>query len=166
MIELKRINADAIPAALEKAERYRLLNEPEEAESICLDVIAVEPDNQSALIMLLLALSDQLRLGHAECFHEAQSLLPRLRGDYERRYYSGILWERRASARLDHGGPGTPGVAYTWMRKAMDCYEEAEKLRPANNDDALLRWNTCARLSMRHDLRPEAEMHYEPALEE
>lgn len=166
MFEMKRITADAIPAALEKAERYRLLNEPEEAESICLDVLVINADNQSALIMLLLALTDQFRLGHAERFHEAQSLLPRLHGDYERQYYNGILWERRASARLDQGGPGTAGVAYTWLRKAMDCYEEAEKVRPAGNDDALLRWNSCARLSMRHDLRPEMELHYEPALEE
>jgi len=50
MAELKRLHKDAIPAALEKAERYRLLNEPGEAESICLDILAVDPDNQRALI--------------------------------------------------------------------------------------------------------------------
>ena len=39
MFELERISIDAVPAALEKAERYRLLNEPLMAESICLDVL-------------------------------------------------------------------------------------------------------------------------------
>ena len=38
-----------MPAALEKALRYRLLNEPVEAESICRDVLEVDPDNQAAL---------------------------------------------------------------------------------------------------------------------
>jgi hypothetical protein len=50
MAELKQLHKDAIPAALEKAERYRLLNEPGEAESICLDILAVDPDNQRAVI--------------------------------------------------------------------------------------------------------------------
>ena len=44
-VELKRISQAALPAALAKAERYRLLNEPEQAESICRDVLAVEPKN-------------------------------------------------------------------------------------------------------------------------
>ena len=59
MFDLKPLNPDAIPKALQKAERYRLLNEPEEAESICLDILAIEPDNQQALVMLLLAQTDQ-----------------------------------------------------------------------------------------------------------
>ena len=59
MAELKQLHKDAIPAALEKAERYRLLNEPGEAESICLDILAVDPDNQRAIITLLLAFTDR-----------------------------------------------------------------------------------------------------------
>ena len=55
MSELKSLHKDAIPAALEKAERYRLLNEPGEAESICLDILHVDPENQQAIVTLLLA---------------------------------------------------------------------------------------------------------------
>ena len=43
---LKPISPEAIPEALQKAERYRLLNEPAQAESLCQDVLAVEPNNQ------------------------------------------------------------------------------------------------------------------------
>ena len=46
MFELKPLNKDAIPAALDKAMRYRLLNEPGAAESICLDVLRIDPENQ------------------------------------------------------------------------------------------------------------------------
>jgi hypothetical protein len=47
MVELKRLSAEGIPAALEKALRYRLLNEPAEAESICHDVPHIDPENQA-----------------------------------------------------------------------------------------------------------------------
>ena len=59
MLELKPISRDAIPQALVKAERYRLLNEPGQAESICLDVLAVDPSNQEARVLYILALTDQ-----------------------------------------------------------------------------------------------------------
>jgi hypothetical protein len=163
---LKPISPEAVPAALEKAQRYRLLNEPEEAESICLDVLAVEPANQTALVMLLLALTDQFRTDHGNCVREALEVLPRLAGEYERHYYAGIIWERRANARLAQGGPGSGAVAFEWLRKAMECYERAEALRPAGNDDALLRWNTCVRLAQRHRLAPEAEEQFQPTLED
>src|SRR5947199_5806033 len=99
--QLKPIDADAIPHALEKAERYRLLAEPEEAESICLDILAIEPDNQPALVMLLLALTDQFRVDCTECYARAQALLPRLQEEYDRCYYAGLIRERRGSAQLD-----------------------------------------------------------------
>lgn len=164
MFNLKPLHPAAIPKALQKAERYRLLNEPEEAESICLDVLAVEPDNQEASIALLLALTDQFRAGTcADCFGRAQEILPQLEGDYERRYYAGIICERRGSAHLDRGGPGAGGNAYGWFRQAMDWYERAEALRPPQNDDALLRWNTCARMIQKHHLAAGAES-FEPVL--
>src|SRR5438876_3003748 len=106
MPELKRLHKDAIPAALEKAERYRLLNEPDEAESICLDILAVDPDNQEALVALVLALTDQFRADDdGRCYARAKELLPRLHGDYERHYYAGIICERRGSATLDRRSP-------------------------------------------------------------
>jgi hypothetical protein len=165
MFELKRIGPEAIPAALDKAERYRLLNQPEAAESICEDVLAVEPDNQPALISLLLALTDQFRQGDADCFHQAREILPRLHDEYNRCYYAGLIWERRASARLSDAAPGSGHVAYPWLRKAMEAYDQAESIRPHGNDDALLRWNTCVRLIERYHLQPEPAEQFESALE-
>jgi hypothetical protein len=164
MFDLKPLNPDAIPKALQKAERYRLLNEPEEAESICLDILAVDATNQDARIMLLLALTDQFHTDDAaDCFARAQELVPELPGEYEQLYYAGIICERRGSAQLDRSGPGARGTAYEWFKHAMDWYERAEAVRPPHNDDALLRWNTCARMIQKHRLSPAAET-YEPTL--
>jgi len=165
MFELKRIDPDAVPKALAKAERYRLLNEPEEAESICLDILAIDPDNQQALVNLLLALTEQFRTGCADCCNRAEALLPRLQGEYERLYYAGIICERRGSAHLDRSGPGSGSTAHAWLEKAMERYEKAEALSPPQNDDAILRWNTCARIIMKHDLKPRIDA-YEPVLME
>jgi len=166
MFELKPLDPHAIPRALEKVERYRLLNEPEEAESICLDILAIDPDNQRALVMLLLALTDQFRAGRSESFTEAQAVLPRLAGEYDRLYYAGIIWERRATARLERGGASSAHVVFPWLRTAMEHYEKAEAIRPPGNDDAILRWNTCARLCARHRLGAEPEPSFEPALDD
>src|SRR6185436_1067257 len=152
MYELKRLHRDAVPAALEKARRYRLLNEALEAESICLDILAVDPDNAEALVDLVLALSAQFERKLGEKFEQALALLPRFRSEYERLYYEGILCERRAKVSLGQGGPGSGSVAYTWFRQAMERFEAAEALRPEGNDDAILRWNTCARILNRNAL--------------
>ena len=32
------------------------------------------------------------------------------------------------------------------FHEAMRCFEEAEKIHPPQNDDAVLRWNRCVRL--------------------
>ncbi len=164
MRKLKSISKAAVPAALEKALRYRLLNEPLEAESICLDVLQVEPDNQGALTTLLLALTEQFH-DDASTVVEAFTTVGQLRDEYERAYYTGIVAERRAKARLRHGMPGSGPQAYEWLRDAMTWYEKAEAIRPAGNDDARLRWNACARLIM-HDrhLVPIGEERGEPLL--
>lgn len=165
MFELKSLSPDAIPAALEKAVRYRLLNEPGEAESICLDVLAVEPGNQKALVTLLLAMTD--RFGEGCTFNNTriQGLIDRIQDDYERCYYAGIVRERNGKCRLRLNSPGTGTAAYELLREAMEFYEQAEKIRPAGNDDALLRWNACARLIMSQHLHAPAVERYEPALE-
>lgn len=166
-MELKPIAREAIPRALQKAERYRLLEQPWAAESICLDVLAVEPLNQEALVSLVLALSDQLGDAPAEALRRARELLPRIQDDYQREYYSGILAERRALAELRHGAHGSGANAYEWIREAMAAYERAERLEPADTDDATLRWNTCVRLlNTRRELSPRPEPSYEPALED
>jgi hypothetical protein len=149
---LKSLRAAAIPAALERAERYRLLNEPTQAESICLDILEADPKNQQALILLLLSLTDQF--GNSHSVDRASSLLHRLSDEYHRAYYQGIIYERRARAQLHRSAPGGGSTAYHLLREAMQCYEKAETLRPADNDEALLRWNTCARTIMSEHLQP------------
>ncbi len=162
--ELKTLTEEGIPAALEKAERYRLLNEAAEAESICLDVLKVAPDNQQAIITLLLAVTDRFSKGYGVSETQAKELLARIAGEYERAYYSGILAERRAKARLAQGGHASRW-AYDLLREAMECYEKAESMRPPGNDDALLRWNTCARIIARNKLVAREEEKLEPPLE-
>lgn len=163
MFHLKPITREAVPRALEKAERYRLLNEPREAESICRDILEVDPENQKALVTLVLALSDRFHKGGS--VHPAQEILPRIQDEYQRTYYSGIICERRGKALLDHGAPGSGYVAYDWFRDAMELYEKAETIRPAGNDDAILRWNTCARAIMQHHLQPGPQERSEYQLE-
>ena len=165
MFELKLLSTEAIPEALEKAERYRLLNEPAEAESICLDVLKADPENQKALITLLLAVSDRFGKGYGVGATQAKELLGRVKGAYEHAYYSGILAERRAKARLAQGTPGSKFYAYDGFRDAMSWFERAEAVRPPGNDDALLRWNTCARIITQNKLVRREEDRFEPPLE-
>jgi len=166
METLKSLSKEALPAALEKAERYRLLNEPGEAESICLDVLRVDPDSQQALVVLLLALTDQFEEGMADRVRQAREVLPRLREEYARAYYAGIICERRAKAQLKQGGPLSGYVAYDSFQEAMSWYEKGGALRPLGNDDALLRWNTCARLLARNpQIQPSPVDRSEPPLE-
>jgi hypothetical protein len=163
--ELKPLSQEAIPAALEKAERYRLLNEPGEAESICLDVLGADPENQTALVTLLLAMTDRFGKGYGISDTQAKELLSRLKGDYDRAYYTGILAERRAKAKLAQGTPGSSHHAHDGFREAMSWFEKAEALRPSGNDDGLLRWNTCARIIAKNRLVPREEENVEPPLE-
>lgn len=165
MFNFKSLSVEAIPTALEKAERYRLLNEPAEAESICLDVLATEPANQQALTTLLLALTDRFSKGYGVSDTQAKEVLGKIQGDYERAYYSGILAERRAKAQLARGTPGCHHQAYEGFREAMHWFEKAEGVRPAGNDDALLRWNTCARMIVKNQLSAREDENIEPPLE-
>lgn len=165
MFELKPLRKDAIPSALDKAMRYRLLNEPAAAESICLDVLQVEPDNQQALVTLLLAMTDRVAEGYSVGDTQIQEVLARLGDEYERIYYTGIVWERRAKARLAKGSPGANYAAYDWFREAMIWFEKAEAIRPPGNDDAILRWNSCARVIMSNNLAPRSEEYAEHFLE-
>jgi hypothetical protein len=144
-LKLKSLSVDAIPRALAKAERYRFLGEPEEAQSICLDALAVDADNQEALTTLVLALTDQFDRDQTTVA-QAYAAVSRLQSEYERCYYMGLIHVRRARAllraRAMRGGPR----AYEWLHEAMASFERAEAIRPPNNDDAVLRWNACARL--------------------
>ena len=147
MFQLKRITPEAIPDALEKALRYRLLNEPLEAESICRDILEVDPDHQEAISTLVLALTDQFVRGFSSAWEAARQVLPSLKSDYERAYYEGIVYERWAKAQLAKGMPTE--AAIDWFLQAMRCYERAEELRPSDDPDPTLRWNACARFLQR-----------------
>jgi len=165
--KLKPISKEAIPRAIEKAERYRLINEAWAAESICSDILEIDPGNQQVLVILVLALTDQVAGGHATVMKAVQDTLPRITDPYQRAYYAGIASERRGQAHLLRGGMGSGGMAYDALKEAMAWYEKAETIRPAGNDDAILRWNTCARLiSYNSQLTPHVESAYEPALED
>ena len=145
MFELKAISKSGIQRAIEKADRYRLLNEPADAESICLDVLAADPENQRAIIVLLLAMSDQFgQEGFHVKHHDSNELLSRIRDPYERAYYTGVLFERRAKS--TRARRVQDAMAIDWFAKAMKSYEEAIAIRPDGNEDAVLRWNTCARI--------------------
>jgi hypothetical protein len=156
---LKPMSVDAVPAAIAKAERYRLLNEPGEAESICLDVLQIDPHNEEALVMLLLALTDQFpHDSSTRMVSRANEIAASLGDDYDRAYYAGIVRERRAKAVLQRDRFGAVAVAVEWLREAMSFYERAESIRPAHNDDSLLRWNACARLRMELP-EPSPDLH-------
>ena len=163
MHRLKKITKRAVPAALRRAERYRLLNEPSDAESICLDILEVDKANKKAKVVLLLARTDQLDEDLTESYKAAREILDLFRDRYSKDYYEGIICERRARTHHKRGFPGSSHVAYDWFCKAMECYRRAEKNRPANEDEAILRWNSCARtLNKYPDLvrRPEEAVEH------
>lgn len=153
MFELKTLSKEAVTAALERAKHYRLLNEPGAAESICLDILQIEPDNQEALITLVLAMSDRFGRDYAVGDTRIQDYLSRVEGEYERAYYTGIVYERRAKATLRRGTIGSESTVYELFRQAMSWFEKAENVRPAGNDDVILRWNGCARIIMSNNLK-------------
>jgi hypothetical protein len=162
MFALKPISHDSVAGALAKAERYRLLNEPGEAESICRDILDIEPHNQQALISLMLALTDQIGR-NSRAFEDSLAIARRLESAYDRAYYAGIAWERRAKARNDAGGHSAHRYAYDWLMSALELFAEGERLRSAGNDDTILRWNACVRYLEGHkELAPTIEETPEP----
>jgi tetratricopeptide (TPR) repeat protein len=160
MPELKTISVESVDAALAKAELYRFLNDPEEAESICQDVLAVAPAHQLALRLLGLAITDQFAGRPSDRHSDAESAFEQLTDPYERTYYRGLLNERRAKAQLRAGRP--PHTLLVLLEEAMRCYAEAEKIRPPDNDEAILRWNRCVRLMQAHS---EADWQHEVGIE-
>jgi len=142
--KLKRISPAGIAEAISKAELYRSLNEPEEAESICRDILTIEPQHQLALRLLGLSLTDEFTGGASDRYTEAQEIFKHLADPYERFYYTGIVYERRAKAQLRAGQP--PRTLLALFDQALQSFAQAEMIRPTGNDDAILRWNRCVRL--------------------
>ncbi len=142
--QLKAISLEGVDEALSKVELYRFLNQPEEAESICHDVLAIAPGHQLALRLLGLAITDQFTGGPSDRYRDAENAFQQLSDRYERLYYMGLMHERRAKAQLQARRP--PHTLLVLLEEAMRCYEAAEKIRPTGNDDAILRWNRCVRV--------------------
>ena len=166
MTSLKTISHEAIPRAVQKAERYRLLNQSWATESICLDILEVEPGHQQVLVMLLLSLTDQFGAQPRELASRARAVLDRLTDPYQKLYYAGIIEERLGHAQLAQGAMHAEAMAHESLHSAMMAFEQAEQLRQSGNDDAILRWNTCARvLAGNSHLAPTSD-NYEPSLED
>jgi replication-associated recombination protein RarA len=163
--ELKPLSKDGVDTALGKAEHYRLLNQPRLAESICLDVLEVDPGNQRAAIVLLLALTDQFRQSSTKASKQALELANSLKDEYSKTYYTGIIHERQGAAALGSSLPGADFDAYMWYREAMQFYEKANEINKGENNDPILRWNTCARIIMECHLRERPSEDYQTMLE-
>jgi tetratricopeptide (TPR) repeat protein len=150
---LKRLGARDLEAAVDKAEQYRALNEPEEAESICRDVLAESPSHPRALRTLGLALTDRFAEEWAGVLDEAVAVFERLESPYERVYYAGVAWERCAKAQIKraHWRQAAHSIAH-----AMDLFAEAERVGPPNTPDPILRWNRCVRAIEKHPELVEA----------
>lgn len=159
--ELKSISPAGIPHAIAKAERYRFLAQPEEAESICRDILAVDPENQHGWRLLGLSITDQFTGDVTDRYSEAEEAFKKLTDPYEQLYYTGVLQERRAKVQLRAGQP--PHAVRVRFEEAMRCFDEAAKIRPRGVEDALLRWNRCARLleSLPEEEEREKELEFE-----
>lgn len=164
MSALKPISRDAIPRALEKAERYRMLNEPFFAESICLDVLAADPAHQKALVIYVLSLTDQFGPAAMGKATQARGAVERFASEFDRLYYGAIIHERSAVALLESARTGVNDAAWHHLQDAMKAYEQADAVqKDQTNDDALLRYNTCVRLIEAHRLsEPDAEQRDYP----
>lgn len=154
--KLKSISKAGISEATAKVELYRYLNEPEEAESICRDILAIDPQHQLALRLLGLTVTDQFTGGSSDRYREVEETFQKLSERYEQFYYTGILYERRAKAQLNTGQP--PHTVLPLFQRALECFGQAEKIRPAGNDDAILRWNRCVRLLQNPSFTWEEEL--------
>ena len=161
MKPLKSLHQNALGRALEKAKHYRLLNDPENAESICLDILEVDERHQEALINLVLAVTDQFDGGSAR-YKEVRSYLDRIEDEYSQLYYAGLACEKTARAILQIRKPSSKFSAYDWFQDAMEYYDKAEALTDDQNDDAILRWNACARTIQKCKLTARPEDNYMP----
>ncbi len=165
MLQLKPITKEGVPSALQKAERYRVLNEPRLSESICQDILDIDPGNQQAIICMLLAITDQIGKYRLDYTNKVRELISQMNNDYDKQYYSGIVCERQGINLLIQNFSGGHFTAYEWLTEAMEHYQKAESLRPSGNDDSILRWNTCVRMIQSYDLHPRQDDQHQPMLE-
>ena len=157
MLAIKPLSQDSIPKAVTRAKHYRLLNEPWQAESICRDILKVDPGHKLALLYLILAITDQFGAEKHSSYSETKDLCEQLTDDFERHYYRGIIEERSGKAILKRATPRVKYIAYEYYRLAMDFFEKAEKIQPKDNQDAILRWNACVRGIKEFNLKPSPD---------
>jgi hypothetical protein len=165
IFELKPLSKDGIEASIGKAEQYRLLNQPRLAESICLDILLINPDHHKASIILLLALTDQFGESFSKTAVQALTIAKGLKDEYSRTYYTGIIHERKAATALRSGTPGSEFMAYEQYREAMELFEKADAIKKDDSNDPILRWNTCARIIMEYNLTERPADNF-PGLED
>ncbi len=157
MPDLKPISKKSIPAALEKAKHYRLLNQPWQAESICRDILNADSDNQQVVYTLVLAMTDQFEGRHRKSLKKALEIAGKLQDKYQHEYGTGLIYERQALASLKRKTPRAGFIAYEYLARAMEHYANAEKVRPANDEESVLRWNSCIRLIRQNNLEPSPD---------
>jgi DNA-directed RNA polymerase subunit F len=158
-MEFKQLHKEAIPAAIEKAKQYRLLNEPSAAQSICLDILEVDPDNQEALVIIILAMTDRLTRDYSVGDSQIDTYLDKVSDEFQKAYYTGIVYERRAKAILKKGASGSEATVFELFRQAMEWFEKAESLSSEQDDNAILRYNHCLRLINANGLAPQERSH-------
>jgi tetratricopeptide (TPR) repeat protein len=146
MVELKRLPRESLPAAIERAAHYRDLNQPDEAESICRDVLDVDGDHQTAWRLLGLAMTDRFLTGPVGLLELAIEAFEHLTDEYDRVYHEGVAWERAAKAHLERGEAHS---AVTSFESALQFFERAGNMKPGS-PDPVLRWNRCVRLLSTH----------------
>ncbi|MDP7237881.1 MAG: hypothetical protein QGI34_14235 [Candidatus Latescibacteria bacterium] len=164
-MNLKPLNTDAVMHAIERAEHYRLLNEPRVAESICQDILEVDAENQKALIILLLAITDQFSDSGGSTAKDALEIISRLADEHARNYHTGIIYERQAKSRIEQQLPDARYDAYDLMISAMEWFEKSQALESTDNKDAILRWNNCARTIKEYKLKARPDDDFQPYLE-
>ncbi|MBX3191457.1 MAG: tetratricopeptide repeat protein [Labilithrix sp.] len=145
--ELKKLGERNLDAAVALARHYRDLNQPEEAESICRDVLDVAPGNVDAWRTLGLALTDRFPAAWMTLFDEACAAFEKLPTDYERTYYVAIAWERFAKAQIDAGRAHNAIHAF---EEAMQRFEKAAELGPKDEPAPILHYNRCVRALTTH----------------
>ena len=161
--ELKRLKDKNLATAITLAKHYRDLNQPDEAESICRDVLEVAPNNTDALRTLGLAMTDRFSSQWMSLFEEACGAFKKLPTDYERAYYVGIAWERYAKAQVEAGRAHNAIHAF---EEAIACFEEAAKHAAKDDPAPILHFNRCVRaLASTPELVAAAQVPHQPKFE-
>jgi len=161
--ELKQLRARNLRAAVDLAKQYRDLNQPEDAESICRDVLEVSPYDEDAWRTLGLALTDQFASSWMMLFDEACAAFSNLRSEYEKLYFTGVAWERYAKAQL---GAGHSNNAIHAFEQAMELFDRADGLGSADDPRPVLHYNRCVRaLTRTPELAHVSMVPEEPAFE-